>query len=445
MEVAAVLRCGASKRTVTAAAILLAAIILPSLARAALPATIVDGSIERHGPVVELRFTVRGRAPRLALSTHVSQLTIDLANTRVEIPPRPFFGRESAPVAAVRALNSGPASSRIIIQVVGKADYAVARLPHEILVRLAPAGEVPNLAAPILVRDQDQSVATRPRRAPGAGSHRRAAPVASARNPQHAPPATLASAEPAFVRPPVPELSRARPAGEPLVMLDPGHGGYDPGTHSASGIDEKTLALQIARRVKSALEARGVRAELTRTGDDFISLPERTRLANRAHAKLFVSIHLNSSPDTQTSGLEVFYLNNTTDRATIRLARMENQGVADGYGPVTDAGLNYILADLRQNYKAPESAALARMIDAQSVANLDAQLGMNVHALGARKGPFYVLVGANMPAVLVECGFLSNPGEAAELASARYQQILADGIAEAIVHFLSADAAVGNL
>lgn len=228
-------------------------------------------------------------------------------------------------------------------------------------------------------------------------------------------------------------------------MIDPGHGGRDPGTHSASGIDEKTLALEIARRIKTQLEARGVRAELTRTGDYYVSLPERTKLANQAHASLFVSIHLNSSPDTQTTGIEDFYLNNTTDRATIRLARMENQGIADGYGPASSSSLNYILADLRQNYKAQQSAALGRMIETRTVGDLDTQLGIKVHALGARKGPFYVLVGANMPAVLVECGFLSNPHSAAELATARYQTVLAEGIAQAIVHYLSLDAAVGHL
>ena len=139
----------------------------------------------------------------------------------------------------------------------------------------------------------------------------------------------------------------------------------------------------------------------------FISLAERTRIANSAGADLFVSIHLNSSPNPDTTGIEVYYLNNTTDRATIRLARMENGG-ANGYGASNDSNLNYILTDMRQNYKAIEAASLARMIDAQTVADLDAGLGLNVNALGAKMGPFYVLVGAHMPAVLVECGFMSN-------------------------------------
>jgi N-acetylmuramoyl-L-alanine amidase len=184
--------------------------------------------------------------------------------------------------------------------------------------------------------------------------------------------------------------------------------------------------------------------QLTRDSDDFIALSERTRRANVADADLFVSIHLNSSPNPETTGIEVYYLNNTTDRATIRLARMENASVTAGSAP-RDSNLNYILADLRQNYKANEAASLARTIDTQTVTDLDAQLGLEVNPLGAKMGPFYVLVGAHMPAVLVECGFLSNAYEAQRLASAQYQETLAQGIATAVVRYLSSDAAAGNL
>src|SRR5262249_42165423 len=163
---------------------------------------------------------------------------------------------------------------------------------------------------------------------------------------------------------------------------------------------EKDLALKIAQKLKTALETRGFRAQMTRSTDVFIPLPERTRIANRVNADLFVSIHLNSSPNSATTGIEVYYLNNTTDRATIRLARMENGPASETYGARGGADLNYILSDLRQQYKASEAASLARMIDDQTVSDLEAGLGFKVNALGAKKGPFYVLVGAHMPAVL---------------------------------------------
>jgi N-acetylmuramoyl-L-alanine amidase len=302
---------------------------------------------------------------------------------------------------------------------------------------------VPNLAAPILVRND--AVRARPRTRTSAARSTPAA-VASYRRPRQP---ELQSGAPVLARAPAPENRSTTPAadraGEPLVMIDPGHGGYDPGTESAGGVEEKDLALQIALRLRMTLAARGVRVAMTRTSDRFIPLAERTALANRAGADLFVSIHLNSSPNRETTGIEVYYLNNTTDRATIRLARMENGGGGAPYGARGGANLNYILADLRQQYKAAESASLARMIDAQAVADLDGELGLNVNSLGARKGPFWVLVGAQMPAVLVECGFLSNPGEADRLASGQYQEVLAGAMADAIVHYFNADAAVGNL
>lgn len=401
---------------------------IPAPVRASVTASVLTSArIEHRGPTLELHFEFSGPAPRLDLSTHGSQLWIELAHARIAIPPRPLFGYETAPIASVRAIDSA-GRSRIVVEVVGKADYAIARLRNrnEIVLRVAAAGADPNIAAPMIVH-------IAPPRSPPAPSIARMVAFASAQNPR-----------PDSLPQPATSPNEDHQAGHPLIMIDPGHGGYDPGTQSSSGVLEKDLALQIATRLRSALEARGFRAEVTRSTDVFISLPERTRIANQAGADLFVSIHLNSSPNTDTTGIEVYYLNNTTDRATIRLARMENGG-ADGYGAPDASNLKYILTDLRQNYKASEAASLAKMIDAQTVADLDAGLGLNVNALGAKMGPFYVLVGAHMPAVLVECGFLSNPGEARRLEGTGYQDLLAGAVATAVVHYFNADLAVGNL
>ena len=398
--------------------------------RASVPASVLTSArIEHHGPTLELHFGFSGPAPRLDLSTHGSEIWIALGRTRVAIPPRPLLGYETAPISSVRAIQSDT-NSRIVVEVLGKSDYAIARLRDrsEIVLRVATTGADPNIAAPIIVRNT-------PRRpAPPVA---RAVAFVPAELPRTAPLAQpIASAAAA-------SNEESSQAGH-FVMIDPGHGGYDPGTESSAGVMEKDLALQIAARLKAALEARGIRAELTRSTDVFISLAERTRIANSAGADLFVSIHLNSSPNTDTTGIEVYYLNNTTDRATIRLARMENGG-ADGYGTSNDSNLNYILTDLRQNYKAIEAASLARMIDAQTVADLDTGLGLNVNALGAKMGPFYVLVGAHMPAVLVECGFMSNAAEAARLSSPQYQDVLAGATATAVVHYFNGDLAAGDL
>ena len=399
--------------------------------RASVPASVLTSArIEHRGPTLELHFGFSGTVPRFDLSTHGSELWITLPRTRVAIPPRPLFGLETAPISTVRAIQAD-GGSRIVVEVIGGSDYAIARLRdrNEIVLRVATTGADPNIAAPIIVHNA-------PRRpAPAA-----ARPVAFA-PPENPRPVSLA--QPLAPAPVIANEDNRQP-GHFLVMIDPGHGGYDPGTQSADGIMEKDLALQIATRLKAALESRGIRAQLTRSTDTFISLADRTRIANSTGADLFVSIHLNSSPNTGTTGIEVYYLNNTTDRATIRLARMENGG-ADGYGTRNDSNLNYILTDLRQNDKAIEAASLAKMIDAQTVADLDAGLGLNVNALGAKMGPFYVLVGAHMPAVLVECGFMSNPAEAARLQSPEYQDVLSRAIATSVADYFNADVAAGDL
>jgi N-acetylmuramoyl-L-alanine amidase len=418
-------------RKLVAVAFAMAAIGAMSVrARASVPPSVLTSArIERRGPALELHFGFSGPTPRLDLSTHGSELWIELAHARIAIPPRPLFGQEAAPIVSVRAIRLG-SGSRIVVEVIGKSDYAIARLKdrNEIVLRVATADTDPNLAAPILVHND---------------APRRPVPIV-ARPVVLVPRENPRAVAVALPIAPVTVNEDNRQPGNFLVMIDPGHGGYDPGTQSSAGVAEKDLALQIATRLKAALEARGIRAELTRSTDVFISLAERTRIANSAGADLFVSIHLNSSPNPDTTGIEVYYLNNTTDRATIRLARMENAG-ADGYGAPDASNLNYILTDLRQNYKASEAASLAKMIDAQTVADLDAGLGLNVNALGAKMGPFYVLVGAHMPAVLVECGFMSNAVEADRLASAQYQDVMAGAIATAVVHYFNADLAVGNL
>lgn len=418
---------------VAVAAATIGAMVAPVVVGAGLPGSaLTSARIEHRGPTLEIHFGFSGPAPRLDLSAHGSELWIQLARTRIAIPPRPLFGYETAPIAGVRAIESPGGKSRIVVEVIGKADYAIARLRgrNEIVLRVASAGADPNIAAPMIVHND--------------APRRPAPPVARAVAFSPAPhPRAESLAQP--IAPVSSKVSEDnRQPGHFLVMIDPGHGGYDPGTQSSAGAVEKDLALQIATRLKAGLEARGIRAEMTRSTDVFISLAERTRIANRAGADLFVSIHLNSSPNTYTTGIEAYYLNNTTDRATIRLARMENGG-ADGYGAPDASNLNYILTDLRQNYKASEAASVARMIDAQTVADLDAGLGLKVNALGAKMGPFYVLVGAHMPAVLVECGFMSNAGEATRLASADYQDVLASAVATAVAHYFNADLAVGNL
>jgi N-acetylmuramoyl-L-alanine amidase len=385
-------------------------------------AAITSANVHRDGVVTELSFMLDSPAPRLRLSAHGNEISIDLDHTAARMPSLPRLDRTAAPIRMLHVSSpAGGAYTHIVVGIAGKADYAIVQRQREIVLRLAPPGTVANLKAP-------------------PPKYREQMPASSNV-------AEIPHAQPVAIHPPSPESATAvinPPIGNPLVMIDPGHGGYDPGTQSSNGILEKDVALSISRRLYYALKARGIRAQMTRDSDEFIPLSERTRRANVADADLFVSIHLNSSPSVETTGIETYYLNNTTDRATIRLARMENAGVTGTSAPA-DSNLNYILADLRQSYKASEAASLARMIESQTVTDLDSQLGIDETPLGAKMGPFYVLVGAHMPAVLVECGFLSNYSEAQRLASAQYQDTLAAAIATAVARYLNSDATAGNL
>jgi N-acetylmuramoyl-L-alanine amidase len=424
--------------------------------------TITGTTIENQGGAVELRFALHGNGVGWHLSIHGQELWIDLDHVRMQLAPRPLLGQEVAPVAAVRAIYGGGTTGRIVVEVEGRTDYVIGQSPHELILRVAVAGQVPHLAAPILTRMERRYASPTPAAdslpprvsalpseavaSVGSGS-RWSRPIAIDADDLSAERATRER----IVTPPIEIASRAGAVARPayaarhqVVVIDAGHGGHDPGTEAAGDVAEKDLALQIAIRLRDALAAIGIDARMTRDSDTFLTLAERTQLANVNRADLFVSIHLNSSPDTNTAGIETYYLNNTTDRATMRLASIEN-GVADGYGAPGDPNLNYILTDLRQQDKANESASLAQMIEADTAADIDASMGIRVNELGAKQGPFYVLVGALMPSVLVECGFLSNPDEARLLQAPQYQQGLADGIARAVVHYFDADAAVGNL
>ncbi len=424
----------------------LAAGALCLLAQASEPIpTLRSVQVIRHGEAQEIRFTFTPSAPVMHLSAHGDELWIDLDRARIAIPPRPLYGQESPPISALRAVEAD-GQSRIVVEVKGKANYAIGRISDAIIFTIAPAGAEVDVSAPILAYRYDKPH----RLSAEADSH---LPIHPRPRPAAEPNVVIANRNSIAVNARSPDettrservvLSPPAAGAAPLVIIDPGHGGFDPGTRSDSGLLEKDLALQIALQVRRALIDSGYRAEMTRSTDDFVTLHDRTQIANRAGADLFVSIHLNWSSNSETTGIEVYYLNNTTDRATIRLANMENGGAGD-YGAPEGSNLNYILADLRQNYKANESALLARMVDAQTVADLRAGLGVEVNPLGAKMGPFYVLVGAHMPAVLVECGFLSNSEEARRLNSAAYQEVLADGIAEAVVHYLRTDSAAGNL
>ena len=226
------------------------------------------------------------------------------------------------------------------------------------------------------------------------------------------------------------------------IMIDPGHGGKDPGAIGEGGVAEKDVVLAIGKRLGRKLsERQQVDVLFTRMEDVFVPLEERIARANAAKADLFVSIHVNASASPELQGVETYYLNNTDDRATIRLAALENGWRQEKNNPENGGhenggvGLSYLLSDLIQTGKEEESIALARHLQ-EAVVTRARERYPAIHSLGVKKGPFYVLVGAHMPCVLVETAFITHPVEGKHLLSSEYQEVLAEGLFLGITRFL---------
>ncbi|NMB74039.1 MAG: AMIN domain-containing protein [Myxococcales bacterium] len=215
------------------------------------------------------------------------------------------------------------------------------------------------------------------------------------------------------------------------VVLDPGHGGSDPGAVGVGGILEKDLTLDLARRLKKKLEKLKLEVKLTRDGDRFVALEERTAIANTARADLFISLHFNAHKVKKLSGIETFYLDLTDDRYSLKLAAREN---ATSEKSISD--LQYILADLALKSHVEDSAVLARQVQASLVGSLRKRY-KKVRDLKVKYALFYVLLGARMPAILVEASFISNPDEAARCADKTYRERLAEAIAKGVEKFMS--------
>lgn len=227
----------------------------------------------------------------------------------------------------------------------------------------------------------------------------------------------------------------------PLVVIDPGHGGDDPGRTAPGRTIEKRIVLSLSERLGRVLERRGYEVHLTRTADTLIDLMDRARMANdwkgdRSQA-VFLSIHLNGVSDTRAAGFETFFLSDARNEDERRVAEMENASLeyedqsASDLAPGDD--LQFILSNLRNDYYVHASHQLASLIQEE--------FG-NFHPgpdRGVKQAGFVVLIGAFMPAVLIESGFISNRREARLLSSDRFQQQLAEGIANAVDEFFAAN------
>jgi N-acetylmuramoyl-L-alanine amidase len=226
------------------------------------------------------------------------------------------------------------------------------------------------------------------------------------------------------------------------IVVDAGHGGHDPGAIGPRRVREKDVTLAMARRLARRLREAGFEVVLTRADDRFIALEERTAIANTARGDLFVSIHANANPRRSRAGVETYFLNTDSDRYAARLAARENGlDLGDGEG---GAEVSRILTDLGAKASADASRRLARMVQREVTTGVRARVG-EVRDLGVKSALFYVLLGARMPAVLVETAHISNREEERRLGSARYQEEVAAGIARAVTGFAQTGARVAQV
>jgi N-acetylmuramoyl-L-alanine amidase len=227
-------------------------------------------------------------------------------------------------------------------------------------------------------------------------------------------------------------LAKQLSLGVSRIVIDPGHGGRDFGAPGyIKGVYEKDIVLKIAKRL-----AKKIRKELncevfmTRNSDRYFTLEERTAIANTKNADLFISIHTNAARDRKVFGLETFILNLATDNDSILVAAREN---ATSTKNISD--LQAILSDLMQNTKVNESTRLAIHVQESMHKNLKKRYS-RIKNKGVKQAPFYVLLGAEMPSILIETSFISNPRECKRLISAKYQDRMSEAIVNGIQKYI---------
>jgi N-acetylmuramoyl-L-alanine amidase len=216
------------------------------------------------------------------------------------------------------------------------------------------------------------------------------------------------------------------------IVIDAGHGGHDTGTIGPNGLEEKDLVLEVSRRLGKLLETRlGAQVVYTRKDDTFIPLETRTAIANKARADLFISVHANSSHDPDARGVETYYLNFTSSPGALEVAARENA--------VSEKSI-YELRDLVKKIALKEKIEESREFAGDVQQSLHSGLAAkspDIRDRGVKKAPFIVLIGANMPSILAEISFVSNPADERRLATSEYRERIAESLYRGIAKYVN--------
>ena len=357
---------------------------------------------------------------------------------KLEAPRRVFFDIKDARASGallddalkfqddiVREIRFGrhPGATRIVMDMEGAESYSVFTLydPFRIVIDFKRSAAAAAARVPI---PQQVIVPPPPLALPTTGS----APALVA---DAVPPAAPSPAVPSANRDGTFSMARQLGLGVSRVVIDAGHGGHDPGA-SANGLTEAELTLDVAVRLSKLLQKQpGVEVVLTRNTDVFIPLEERTAIANREGADLFLSIHANASRNTKAHGVETYYLNFATNPEAEAIAARENAGSGQ-----TMHKLPEIVKAIALNNKVDESRDFASIVQSAMVRRLSTR-NKTLRDLGVKQAPFVVLIGAGMPSVLAEISFVTNKQEGALLKTGAYRQHIAEALHDAVVRYQS--------
>jgi N-acetylmuramoyl-L-alanine amidase len=215
------------------------------------------------------------------------------------------------------------------------------------------------------------------------------------------------------------------------IVIDPGHGGKDPGAIGPHGEKEKDITLSVSKELATRLREVGYQVFITRKDDTFIPLEERSIFANKKKAGLFISVHVNANEKESLRGVETYFLNLTTDASALKVADRENAVASKSM-----SDLHFIIKDLTLNARINESSRFATSIQKSIISSLEKSGYLNKDH-GVKQAPFYVLVGAQMPSILIETGFITNMAESKLLQKKLYQNSIVNGIISGINLFVS--------
>lgn len=357
------------------------------------------------------------------------RLYIDFKKSYIEPQYRAPVPIEDGLLRRIRTGQFSPDTVRVVLDIESINSYKIFSLPDPFRVVIDVRGEKKSEIPPeILPPEPHKSVADKkiaPPDSTGTGN------IVVLRDNKKIAPAHKAAPESSKleVSQDVKPLTLAQQLGLGVkkVVLDPGHGGKDPGA-TAFGMKEKDIVLGIAKQLAPVLAKElGCEVLLTRQEDNFIALEERTAIANTENADLFVSLHINAHSSAKVRGLETYYLNLTNNADAMKVAARENATSTHQMSDLQD-----ILSDIMKNSKITESSRLAQQVHNSILTQAGKQGFANVKNLGVKQAPFYVLIGAQMPAILIELAFISNEQDVQNLNNPSFVKMLSQEITHGI-------------